>query len=1274
MEDVHSGDILSDIIVHMKYARYLPEKKRRETWEEIVDRNKQMHIDKFPDLETEIEEAYKFVYEKKVLPSMRTLQFAGRPMVINNLRGYNCSWVVVDHPAAFSETMFALLSGTGVGYSVQSRHVNKLPNLLGPERPKDHRQRKRRFLVADSIEGWGEAIKVLMESYFYGKKEIEFDFRDIRPKGAKLITSGGKAPGPQPLKDALHNIQKVLDSALDERGVHTKLKPIEVHDIQTYIADAVLAGGIRRSACISLFDLDDDEMLSAKAGAWWELNPQRARANNSVVIDRRRISKEEFFEVWKRIEASGSGEPGIFFTNENGDMGGNPCLTGDTPLLTADGYKPIKSLADGNVYTFINYLGEEVDGIAWYTGDKPTLTIKAGNTKDPIVIQATPDHRFMTIEGKEVEAKDLLHERLMPKHVQRQLNYQSLTLRYGFLFGDGVFRTKTDEHKNISCCFTPGLDDEVAQLFEKTGWSKSDSVYTVDVSHEELQAYGFDFTQDTHEKTLPKGIDQDFLAGLYSANGSVINGHGRVTFKTTSKMLASEVVNVLKSMGFENPYITTNKPTLIEWDNGEYISRESYDVNLVRLSDLVRFYEEIGFIQSYKNEKLKAEILRKSPYVFSVKESGVESVYDFSLRDDTHWGVANGIVTHNCLEVSLHNGQLCVAGDTKLITRDGITDIESSVGKNIEIWNGEEWSEVTPYQTGEADPLYRVSFSDGTYLDATANHKFLIKHRFQKEFREVETVDLISELKSSKYGLQVPRTNIVMDSGKSVPSAYDFGFILGDGCVYDDRVIADLYNEKRNLPFSTEMVRHSPQSNRLRTINERVVFDVDVDYVKNLKYEAGLPEDLFTWNRESILNFIAGWADADGSQAGRGIRIYGKKDKLQDAQLLLTKAGINSSLNLMQEKGNKTNYGTRNYAIWYLQITVTIDIPCKRLVCNNERSGNKGMFQIVKSVEPLDGLHKSFCLTEDKLHQCVFNNVLTKQCNLVEINSGTLESQEDFNERAKAASFISTLQASYTDFHYLRPLWREITEKESLIGVSLTGIASGRVLDLDMKEAAKVVKTENKRAAKLLGINTAARQTVVKPSGTASLVLNTSSGIHAWHDEYYIRRVRVGKNEAIYKYLSVMHPELVEDEIFRPKEQAVISVPIKAPDGAITRTESEIDLLERVKKVHQDWIKPGHVKGANTNNVSVTVSIRPEKWEEVGQWMWENRDSYTGISVLPYDNGTYQQAPFESITKEQYEEMVKTLHKVDLKYVIEDDDETDLIGEAACAGGSCEIV
>jgi ribonucleoside-diphosphate reductase alpha chain len=329
-------------------------------------------------------------------------------------------------------------------------------------------------------------------------------------------------------------------------------------------------------------------------------------------------------------------------------------------------------------------------------------------------------------------------------------------------------------------------------------------------------------------------------------------------------------------------------------------------------------------------------------------------------------------------------------------------------------------------------------------------------------------------------------------------------------------------------------------------------------------------------------------------------------------------------------------------------------------------------------IEASNSGEPGFLFTNDKdagTNPCAEINLKANQfCNLCEINASDIETQEEYNARAKAAAFIGTLQASYTDFHYLRDVWRKTTEKEALLGIGMTGIASGAVFKLNIKEAAKVAVEENERVAKVLGINKAARVTTVKPSGTTSLVLGTSSGIHAWHDDFYLRRIRLGKNEALYSYLSMYHPEMLEDDFFKPTLQSIVSVPQRAPEGSITRKESAMDMLERIKTINKNWIKPGHRKGANMHNVSATVTLKQDEWFEVGEWLYENKEYFTALSVLPEDLGTYVQAPFSTITKEQFETAVSSLHSIDLTKVIEMTDNTALMDQQACAGGACEIV
>lgn len=612
---------LSDLTIFNKYARFDKELGRRENYQEIAIRNMQMHQRKYPHISSEIAKLYReSIFTKKVLPSMRSLQFGGRPIELAPNRIFNCAYMPCEDYHFFSELMFLLLGGTGMGYSVQAMHVDKLPKISWPKSIG-----KARFQIQDSIVGWADAVKVVTKAYMCGGALPVFDYRDIREKGSDLITTGGMAPGPEPLRICLEQL-----TALFHNAYGRQLRPIEAHDAACIIADAVLAGGIRRAAMISLFDRTDEEMITSKAGNWYETHAYRGRANNSAVLLRGAVSEREFLALMQRVEDSGCGEPGVYWTN--------------------------------------------------------------------------------------------------------------------------------------------------------------------------------------------------------------------------------------------NP----------------------------------------------------------------------------------NWG------TNPCCEIALE-----------------------------------------PYQ----------------------------------------------------------------------------------------------------------------------------------------------------------------------------------------------------------------------------------------------------------------------------------------MCNLTEINASLITNQASFNKASSDAAYLGTLQAGYTNFHYLNPKWRETCERGALLGVSMTGIASMTVTKLNMQEAADCARSTNAYVAKLIGINPSERITCVKPAGTTSLVLGCSSGIHAWHNDFYIRRMRAGKDEELAIYMQRVAPALVEQDVMVP-HQVVLSFPQKAPEGACMRTESINDLLERVKLVSTDWVHAGHNVGDNKHNVSCTISVKDGEWEGLAAWMWANREFYNGISVLPYFGAAaYPQLPFEDCTKETYESLLPHLNRINIDEVFEKDGSAiNLTAESACAGGACEIM
>lgn len=1293
-----SQEVLSEVTIFNKYAKYIPELQRRESWAELCTRNMNMHIARFPQLEREIQDVYaNFVFPKKVLPSMRSLQFGGRPIELSNVRIFNClaketSFVTSEGVKSFSEFQdgdtATVLTHTGswkpaVVKNFGQDALNKITFVRGRSTKIVYATDNHRWL----LEGGKETTSLKVgDALLAPVPSGEFDFDSAEPF-EKLYWCYGYVYGDGSILQSGNNSYSMVRLCGNEKNLYS----YRFDQMQWKSSEPLSCGGDRYYYTGSYLktppDLTKDSLTLVKAFVNGYLcadgykntnyllnvaNKEGSTSSRFKSIQSSEVSHIQFLE--KSLEMCG-----YFITNTRD-------LTGQK---TNFGIRP-----ETKLFSITRSIGA-APNLFWTVASIE----KEARHEDVWCLEVEEDHSFILSGGLVTGNCSYL-----PIDDTASFSETMFLLLSGTGVGYGVQKHQVEK---LPIVIGPNKTKKRNFLISDSliGWADAVKIL--------MKAYyqGRPVPIFDYRDIRPKGARLITSGGkapgpdplrvcLERLRECLDDAVGRKLRPIEAHDMLCHIADAVLSGGIrraamialfspdDEEMLTCKGQTSVE--NWELEQRgESYHGFCTykgkRRDVVLSEYDYAGLVETntlpwyfFEQQRGRANnsavLHRGTTEEAQFKDIWTKVEASRAGEPGVFWTNDLDLGTNPCCEISLRPNQFCVSGDTKLLTKDGIETIQETVGREIEIWNGEKWCAVTPFQTGTEDQLFRVQFSDGSYLDATANHKFLVKTRFQKEFQEVETIQLMELLTSSKYVLQVPRANVVMEGGEEVEVAYDYGFVLGDGYVHRGRVYADVYaGPKESLNFVTAR-RGTSKQNVLGTIFQTYTFYVDADFSQRLKYDFGLPKEIFSWNQESILKFIAGWADADGSNASKGIRIYGREDKIRDAQLLLTKVGINSSVNLMSSAGEVTNMGPRKQDVWYLQITQTSEIPSQRLNCSNsEETKFKGKFQIIKSVTALEGVHPSYCLNEPELHQCVFGNVLTKQCNLTETNVSDVVTQQELNSRVKAGAFLGTLQAAYTDFHYLRPIWQETTEKEALIGVGMTGIGSGAVLGLNLEEAANVVKEENARIAALLGINPAARTTCVKPSGTTSLVVGSSSGIHAWHDEYYIRRMRVGKNEPLYRYMVENFPALVEDDFFKPHIEAVMSFPQKAPEGAILRSESYMDLLERVKRFNVEWVQNGHRTGDNFHNVSCTISLKDNEWKDCGDWMWENRDHYTGISVLPYDGGTYVQAPFETCIKEKYEELAQHLHAIDLTQVLEIEDVTDHKQEAACAGSACEI-
>lgn len=965
-------ELLSSLTVFSKYARYWTELGRRETYEEIVARNRKMHLDhveqlasvkpeNLPKIKELIDWAYERVHRREVFPSMRSMQFGDEAILKNNVRIYNCAHRFADEVSFFQDLMYLLLCGTGVGFNVQKHLVEKLP-------PRVKIEDTYTFTIPDSIEGWAEAVGVLYGGYLITGRAPTFDYSLIRPRGSLLKTSGGKAPGPEPLRRTLDDLRKMLDSI--EPG--EKLRPIQVHDMACTIARAVLSGGIRRSAMISLFSPDDEEMLNAKVGKWWEINPDRAYANNSAVLLRGR-DDEMFHEIFATVRNSGSGEPGIYWVDDL-KYGSNPCKPLQSTILTDEGYITFAQALEKDSLRVVLADGSVVNASKPFkTGEN--RTVMRFTLSNGLHLYGTPDHLHLTRDGQwkrmdEVEIGDHLAFSSTQVHDTEVGNRDRFDkgMLAGWLHADGsVFERQDSPGLTASLCF--GVNEfDVAEMFErvfnrpsKPHHQKPDTCRVMRLLSEQIPTEE-GMTLDKGDLTWLYGKDKDFKLGFikaaFTADGSV-RKNNNVELYSIRRGALEVMSNILREFGiYSTVGIHNYAKSYIASDGKVRNNSDTWKLNVYSGQ-----FRRIGFLSEFKNNLLASQvekpIYRYSDYVAVVDiepEYSVEDVYDITVDHPDHAFLDNGVVTHNCGEITLNNKQ---------------------------------------------------------------------------------------------------------------------------------------------------------------------------------------------------------------------------------------------------------------------------------------------------------------------------------KCNLTTMNAGTVRTQQDFNERAKAAAIIGTLQASYTNFPFLSDGWEKQTRDEALLGVSMTGIASGFIENLDEAEAmGEAVKT-NKEVAALLGINPAARVGTLKPEGSASLVAGTSSGIHAWHDKFYLRRTRYNKVEPLAQYLiekfGISEGGIVEQDVFNP-DQIVVAIPQKAPEGAATRDEGAMAMLERVLRYNRNWIRPGNVYGGMPNNVSATVNVRDDEWDAVHEWMWNNRYEYNGLSLLPYADHTYVQAPFESIDEATFERMATIVREagIDLSEVREFDDNTDLAMEAACAGGACE--
>lgn len=651
---------LPNYIVASKYARWNGE--RREVYSEAVSRVGAMHTswlqtrDLSPDAMQQVLShlawVMKHVQRKDVLPSMRTMQFGGEAVLTNNLRSYNCSATVINRWEAFSQVFYLLLCGCGVGYSVQWQHVEQLGAVVCPGRRVVH------HTVQDSIEGWADAAAALISGYTSAPAWVEFDYSRIRPEGAPLITSGGRAPGHLPLRRALEAVRAILQEACGRR-----LRPVECSDILCIFAQAVLSGGIRRSSMLGLFSAHDTEMLYAKArgnfrpaaGSDPGLNAHRAMANLSAALLRGSTHRSMFDRII-RVSQENFGDPGFVFLRDL-DHCTNPCFVESTLLHTRHGLYRIRDLVGQgkNEVTQLNGNWLPASEVTLTGKDVPVykVTLQSGHS-----VTVTGYHRFPTMRGrlktKELRVGDKLFLQKECGGWGSQGTYEE-GLILGLWFGDG---TSSDRGDAWVCLW--GEDQRWAEFIRDIVNSTLDSDYEWKTDGARMRLGGArlgQFIGSQSKSYLPPGLFRGsydyvrgFLEGLVFTDGSIMGNEEKsysLRISQSNKRVLEEVQILLSNFGIQSVLHLRRLAADREMPGGIY----NYEIILSR-NNAVRFVEQIGLFGPKWDITATNRKVKYWSKVVSIEPAGCENVYCLN-QPKTNELIANGILTLNCGEVSL---------------------------------------------------------------------------------------------------------------------------------------------------------------------------------------------------------------------------------------------------------------------------------------------------------------------------------------------------------------------------------------------------------------------------------------------------------------------------------------------------------------------------------------------------------------------------------------------------------------------------------------------
>lgn len=1290
---------LGEFVFMRTYSR-IKEDGQNEAWWEVVKRVvegaysiQRQHIEDYGlgwnqyKAQKSAQTMYDIIFNLKMLVSGRALWTMGTPLIMD--KGlipalFNCGFLSTENikedvGLPFANGMDFLMCGVGIGFDTLG--AGKV--LIQPQKEKEET-----FVIPDSREGWVDSLHLLINSFFGGKKYV-FDYSEIRPEGAPIKTFGGTSSGYKPLKELHDKVYEILSNNI-EKEITVRI----ITDIFNLVGKAVVSGNVRRSAELALGE-NDEEFLNLKN---YNLNPDRIdfgwASNNSVSA---KIGMD-YSGIAERIKDNA--EPGLVWLdnfrsngrmgdgnkNDHRIMGVNPCVVGETEILTKKGYEQIQDLVDQETEIWNGFEWSLV--IPKITGkNQEVITVSLSDGRS---LTCTPYHKFYIADGYsgksiEKEAKDLEVGDKLIKHDFPILEFEkSLDHPYtnGFVSAEGMELNRTFYlYYPKEMCFD--------RITNKRSFKKEENSNRYKII---LDSVPVSKSFVPIEYNLNSRLE--WLAGLFDGDGTELK-EGGLQLCSVNPVFLRDLQKLLSTLGIQSKIVPANEEGMRympdhKGGNKEYFCKKSERICIgaVQMQQLISLGLKCERLSFNKNPQRDAS---QFSYVIDITESGVaDTVYCFN-EPKNHTGIFNGIITGQCGEIGLESSELCVSGDTRILTKNGYPKIKNVLGEDVEVWNGLGWSYVKPFKTGSDKSLLRIHFSDGSYLDCTPEHRFSIetsRHFGVPKLKEVEAKEL-----SLGDKLEFLETDGSVD-GTYDENAFEWGFFAGDGYLdgkYINAVVCGNKSKLETLGMKGRFGVPQEKDGYSEPVNRVYLTDTlkDFETAKDLNNkDIGIPEYFFNLDKKSTLEFVAGWIESDGTiQKNIGsyhYRIYGSYQKMIDLQLILRRAGINhTTVSLASQKGHETNFGKRNRDLFYITIPssecskISNNLRLKKISKDMASSGftdnrayeksekiKKTKRQKVIGVEKLNGVFDTFCFTEPSLHKGVFGNVLTHQCNLVETFPNNHENLEDYKTTIKYAYlFAKTITLLNTHWQNTN----RVMLRNRRIGLSVTGVTQFiaknglDTLKMWLEEAYNLTKYYDEVYSDWFAIPESIKITTAKPSGTLSLLAGATPGIHFPESQYYIRRVRLANNSPFIPILEASG-YTVEPAFGQEESTSVVDFPVFI--GENVKTINDVSMWEQLALasfIQKYWAD---------NSVSVTVTFKPHEAKDIESALSYYQYQLKAVSFLPkYESTAYPQMPYEEITKEKYEEMKSKLEDIDFSQLLSYEGE----GEKYCSNEGCLV-